>query len=209
MNTDEDKDNIETNKPIFQPIFGGSWEKLPTVMLKHYANRPYSLDVSTVEGNLDVMCKWYVKLFFCLFRTVPPYNEKNIPVTVNFTSQPETAGFGLERIFYFKNRKPFHFRSCMYQVKGNEVMERMKYGICWHFYYSWDGEKVTLRHKNYSIRMFGINIRLPITSLIGRGDAYEIPVDKNRFDMCATITHPLLGKIYEYKGQFKVKKEVC
>ncbi len=199
---------LDKNKPIFKPIFGKSWETLPPVMHKHYANRPYSFDIATVKGNLDVMCKWYVQPFFRVLGTVPPYNEKNVPVTVNFTSQLETAGFGFERIFNFKNRQPVHFHSRMYQVKGNEVMECMNYGICWHSYYSWDGNKVTLRHKSYSLRVLDFNIPLPITWLVGRADADEIPVSDNTFAMCATITHPLFGKIYEYKGQFKVTKEI-
>lgn len=199
---------VDKEKPIFQLIFGDGWSKLPPVMLKHYANRPYSNDISTVEGHLDVMCKWYIQPLFCLLGTVPAYNEKNVSVTVNFTSQQNNSGFGFERVFYFKNRKPFHFRSCMYQVSGNEVMERMKYGICWHSSYSWDGKQVVLAHKGYSLRIFGINIPLPITWLIGRGDAYEIPIDDNTFGMCVNITHPLLGNIYEYKGQFKIIKEI-
>lgn len=203
-----DKNSTNNTTPIFQLIFGKDWQKLPPVMLKHYANRPYSNDISTVEGHLDVMCKWYVQPFFFALSTVPAYNEKNVPVTVNFSSQQNNAGFGFERIFYFKNRKPFYFRSRMYQVKGNEVMERMKYGICWHSHYSWDGARVILAHKGYSLRILGLNIPLPITWLIGRGDAYETPVNDNRFDMCVNITHPLLGNMYEYKGQFKVTKEI-
>ena len=57
------------------------------------------------------------------------------------------------------------------------------------------------------MHVFGRNIPLPITWLIGRSDAEEMAVDDNKFDMCATITHPLLGKIYEYKGRFRVIKE--
>jgi hypothetical protein len=177
-------------------------------MHKHYANFPYCDDLSTVEGTLDVMCKWYLKPFFWLVGTVPSRNEQNVPVTVHFTSQANSTAFYFERIFYFKDRKPFYFRSRMTQVKDNEVMEQMNYGICWHSYYSWDGARVILQHKGYSLRLGNINIPLPITLLVGRSDAKERPVGDDVFDMNATITHPLLGKMYEYKGQFKVIKEV-
>lgn len=199
---------MKTKEPIFKPIFGESWSNLPPVMHKHYANRPYSNDLSTAHGTLDVMCKWYLKPFFWLFGTVPPYNELGVPVTVDFSSQPDSHAFCFDRTFHFQHYEPFHFRSRMTQMKGNEVMERMNYGICWHSYYAYDGEKVTLRHKGYSWRVGSINIPLPMTWLIGRGDADEWPVDDDTFDMCATIIHPLLGKVYEYKGRFKVVKEV-
>ena len=199
---------MPSTEPIFKPIFGESWNSLPPVMHKHYANRPYSEDISTVEGTLDVMCKGYLKPFLKLSGTAPPYNEKGVPVTVHFTSQPDTNAFCFDRVFYFKNRKPFHFCSHMTQVKGNEIMEQMKYGICWHSDYGWDGTKVTLQHKGYSLRIAGMNIPLPITWLIGRGDAEEIAIDENTFDMRVTMTHPLFGQIYGYKGRFKVVKEV-
>lgn len=195
------------DKPIFQPIFGKSWDGLSPVIHKHYANRPYSTDKATVEGTLDVMCKWYIKPVLWLFGTVPPYNENNVPVTVHFTSHPDSKAFGFERIFHFRDRKPFRFSSRVYPIKENEVMEVMNVGICWHSYYSWDGDKVVLAHKGYSLRIFGSNVPLPITFLLGEGHAYEIPISDDVFDMCATITHPLLGKIYEYKGQFKMVRE--
>lgn len=199
---------MTSQEPIFKPIFGKSWNNLPPVMHKHYANRPYSDDISTVKGNLDVSCKWYLSPVLWLLGTVPPYNEKNVPVTVNFNSQPDSAEFCFNRTFYFNNHKPFHFNSRMRQLKDNEVMEKMNYGICWHSLFSWNEEQVILEHKGYSLHIGSINIPLPITWLIGRGDAYETPVDDSTFDMSATITHPLLGKIYEYKGQFKIVKEV-
>lgn len=198
---------MSKHEPIFKPVFGESWETLPPVMHKHYANRPYCDDVSTVEGVLDVMCTWYLKPIFWVIGTVPPHTQAGVPVTVHFTSQPTDAAFSFHRIFNFKNRKPFHFRSRMTHVGGDEVMERMNYGICWHSHYGWDGEKVTLRHKGYSWRVGRINIPLPVTWLMGRGDATEWPIDEETFEMSATITHALLGKVYEYKGRFRVAKE--
>lgn len=197
---------MEKNEPIFKPIFGDSWNDLPPAMLKHYPNRPYSDNHATVEGHLDVMCKWFLKPFFWLFGTVPPHNEKNVPVIVHFKSEKNSADFCFDRIFHFKNRKPFRFKSKMSQVKDNEVVERMNYGICWHSYYTWDGEKVVLKHKGYSYRVFEFNIPLPITWIIGSGGAWEKPIDDNIFAMSATIDHWLLGKVYEYKGSFRIKE---
>lgn len=195
---------MASQEPIFKPIFGDSWRNLPPVMHKHYRNRPYCDDVTTVEGRMDVICKWYLRPMFWLLHTVPPYSETDIPVTVHFTSAPDSADFGFNRIFRFTGRKPFHFRSRMTQVTGSEVAERMRFGIRWHSNYCWDGRRVTLQHKGYSLQVGNVSIPLPVTWLIGRGDAYESPVDDQVFDMSATITHPLLGTIYQYRGRFTV-----
>ncbi len=87
---------------IFETIFGKDWHDLPPVMRKHYANRPHSHDVTTVEGTLDVMCAGPIKFLaplFWLMRGIPPHNEKAVPVTVNFKSDINTRYFHFNRIF--------------------------------------------------------------------------------------------------------------
>ncbi len=58
------------NKQIFKPIFGDSWNSLPKSIIKHYSNRQFTNDTITVEGKLDVMCKWFLKPFFYAFNTI-------------------------------------------------------------------------------------------------------------------------------------------
>ncbi len=194
--------NTVRNQPIFQPIFQDDWEKLPPVMLKHYANRPYCNDISIVHGRLDVMCRWYLKPVLWFLGTVPPHNGTDVPVTVRFVSQPHDAGFGFERLFEFPHRPPVKFHSRMFHRGGAEIVEHMRFGICWHATYGWDGQRVTLTHKGYSLRIGRRYLNLPVTGLIGRGDAHEIPIDDHSFAMAVSLSHPLLGKIYSYAGTF-------
>lgn len=195
--------------PIFKSIFGNTWDELPPIIKKHYANRPYTNDHIIAEGQLDVSCAKYIQFFAKLFwylGTIPPINEKAVAVTVMFESKIDTKEFCLNRVFHFKNREPYEFHSRMVQVNGNEVIETMKFGICWRMQYFWINNKVILKHKGYAIKVLGNIIPLPITWLIGRSDAEEWSINDNIFEMSATITHPWLGKIYQYKGNFKVKE---
>ncbi len=199
-----------TNKePIFKSIFGDQWNKLPPVMLKHYSNRPYGDDETIVEGKLDVMCAGPIRLLapvLNLMGQIPAHNEKNVPVTVHFKSTEKSKAFHFQRVFKFGEAKPYIFRSRMVQIKNNEVMEIMRFGLAWKLHYLWDGEKVILKHRGYALCLFGLSIPLPLTFLLGEGYAEEVAVDENRFDMITHITHPWWGKIYEYKGRFEVKE---
>lgn len=204
-------DNLDLKSvPIFEGIFGKDWDNLPPVIKKHYANRPYSNDSVTVEGKLDVRCRSYMRLLRPIYRlmgSVPAVTEKHVPVIVNFDSSLESRAFHFNRSFRFSSTKPYRFRSKMLQVNGSEVIEVMRFGVCWRMIYGWDGEKVTLRHRGYALNIFGHYVPLPITSLIGRGDASEVAVDDDHFDMNVEITHPLLGVVYSYAGRFKVTKK--
>ncbi len=193
------------NDPIFKSIFGRDWDKLPPVLRKHYANRPYSDDIYAVNGTLDVMCSGPIRIFawlFWLLKGVPPYNENNVPVTVSFESEPNTAFFLFNRTFNFRTRKTYHFKSKMIQVDGCNVIEVMPFRIAWKMRYLWEDSRVKLKHKGYGLYIFGTFIPLPLTPLMGAGNAEEIAVDENTFDMQVSITHPWWGKLYGYSGRF-------
>jgi hypothetical protein len=198
------------SEQTFKAIFGDTWDKLPPVMHKHYANRPYTDDVTIAEGALDVMCKppllWFASLMK-LMGQIPARNEKNVPVTVRFQSDKNSRSFHFNRTFNFKSAKPYAFRSRMLQIRNNEVIEVMRFGLGWKMLYLWDGKKVVLQHRGYTLQLFGCLIPVPLTLLMGEGYAEEIPVDDETFDMMTHIVHPWWGKIYEYKGRFKMIEE--
>jgi hypothetical protein len=201
---------VEKDQPIFKSIFGNAWDELPLVMHRHYAIRPYSNDRVTVEGHLDVKCSGPIKTFkslFLLLRLIPPYNEKDVPVTVDYESTRDTREFHFNRTFHFANSSPYRFRSRMIQVAGNEVVELMRFGIGWRMNYLWQDGKVILQHKGYLLNLFGLFIPLPLTALLGAGYAEETAVDDETFDMFVEIRHPWWGKIYGYKGQFRIAGE--
>ena len=198
------------SEPIFKDIFGTSWQDLPPVMHKHYLNRPYTDDVNTVEGVLDVMCAGPIKVLsplFWLMGGIPPQNEKNVPVTVRFESNPDTKEFHFNRTFHFKERKPYQFQSKMIQTSGNELIEIMRFGFGWRMNYFWEDNRVKLKHKGYVFKIFSRYIPIPLTFLMGEGNAEETAIDDDNFNMQVNITHPWWGKMYEYKGHFKVTKQ--
>ena len=201
-------DNLRfSEEPIFKSIFGKDWDALPAVIKKHYANRPYSTDVTMVEGTLDIFCKppllWFSPLMKMLGQ-VPPFNKQNAPVTVRFESDLNSKAFHFNRYFNFSDRKPYIFKSRMLQLKNNTVIEIMRFGFGWKMQYSWDGEKVILAHRGYTLQVFGHFIPLPLKIFMGAGNAVEYPIDQNTFDMEVSITHPWWGKIYGYTGRFEV-----
>jgi predicted DCC family thiol-disulfide oxidoreductase YuxK len=204
-------DNLQLQKePMFKAIFGSAWEQLPPVMRRHYANRPYSDDIVVVEGVMDVTCLGVIRYFsplFWLMGGIPPITATNVPVTVSFSSDKNAKAFHFKRIFNFTKRKPYHFQSCMIPIKGNELIERMRFGLCWRLRYLWEDEKVKLKHQGYALELFGHVIPLPLTFLLGAGNAEEIALDDDRFAMHVNITHPWWGNIYTYKGTFTVKKD--
>jgi len=201
-------DNLQYQQhPTFAPIFGADWESLPAVMKKRYANRPYSHDRVVVEGRMSVEYRSIMHLlkpFYRLLGTVPVVKGHDIPVRVEFDSEPDSKAFRFHRFFDFPNTRPYEFRSRMLQIQDNKLVEIMRFGICWCLSYHWSNGNVLLRHRGYAWRIVGHYLPLPLHWLLGRGDAEEIPLDDNRFAMKVTMVHPWFGEIYNYQGEFTV-----
>ncbi len=202
-------DNLNLkSEPIFCSVFGESWNDLPPVLQKHYANRPYTDDELIVDGKLDIMCKGPIKLLgpiLKLMGQIPARNEKEVPVTVRFKSDPDSKAFHFLRIFSFRNHTPYKFNSRMQQIRDNEVVEIMSFGLGWKVCFLWDGEKIIMKHSGYALKLFGHLIPLPLNLLMGKGYAEEKAIDENTFEMMTHITHSWWGKVYEYKGRFKIR----
>jgi len=196
------------NEPLFKNIFGKDWKNIPAVMHKHYANRPYTNDVTRAMGKLDIACAGPIKYLSWLFwrmHSIPPCNENNVPVEVIYSSEPNSKFFCIDRIFHFGGAKPYHYKSRMVHIKKNEVIEVMSSRIGWHMNYVWESGKVKLKHVGYVLHLFGYFIPLPLTFLIGEGNAEETAIDDNFFDMIVRVTHPWWGLVYEYKGRFELR----
>lgn len=172
-------------------------------MHKHYAVRPDSNDVVTVEGTLDVNTSLPVRLAGLLGILVPASGQ-NVPVTVTFSSSQSSHAFHFDRVFHYPDRKPYHFRSSMIPVGGNELVEVMRFGLGWHCAYDWDGETVILSHRGYVWRILGYTIPLPLGWLIGTGYAEEVPLSDDTFSMWTHTKHPWFGETFRYSGTFKV-----
>jgi hypothetical protein len=197
----------KNKQPIFQSIFGSSWNDLPVVMQKHYANRPYSNDIVTVKGKMDIQFNWFGKLctpLFRIFGTLIPFQGKNIETIVRYKSDETDNSVSFDRVLHFPNKEPFHFRSKMVPIENSRIIEFMGFGLGWCMDYAYEDNLVKLKHRGYVIRMLGLNIPVPIAFFIGKGYAEEKAISDNSFDMFVTITHPLWGKIYEYRGQFNI-----
>jgi predicted DCC family thiol-disulfide oxidoreductase YuxK len=204
-------DNLmRRREPLFKSIFGEAWDHLPPVFKSHYANRPYTNDRTRVIGVMDVACFGPLKVLAPLMNAmgqIPARNQKDVSVAVEYTSDFYSRSFTFRRMFAFADDEPYTFGSRMVQTQNNEVVEIMRFGLCWRLRFSWDGVRVTLSHRGYAFNLFGLFVPLPLTWLLGRGHAEETAVNDRTFDMATHITHPLWGRVYEYKGRFRIIEE--
>ena len=191
----------------FRAVFGDSWQDMPAVMHKHYANRPFGEDIFVAKGTMSVKAAPILRLLAPISRLVggiPTYCQADIPVEVRFKSSPHHAGVTFDRLFHFKGHKPFRFRSTMLPQGGNRMIEKMRFGLGWRTRFMWRNNKVQLLHDGYAFCLFRWAIPLPLDWLLGEVTAEEKATGETTFDMVSEIHHPWWGKLYEYRGSFEM-----
>jgi hypothetical protein len=195
-------------RSIFAEVFADQWEHLPAVMKTHYANRPGSHDRVVVEGRLNVRIHPLMRPFAGMMATMgllTPWAGDDVPCRVQFLSQPDGSAFIFDRQFRFPGRKRYRFRSELVAKGPHDVIEYMNCGIGWRCGCGLEGGRIVLRHRGYVWRLFGRDVPLPGAGLIvGRGEAWEEPVDDHRFAMFMALRHPMLGLLYSYGSTFTV-----
>lgn len=200
----------DDEKPLFASVFGADWDGLPRVLQRHYANRAFRDDVVTVEGTLTVEFSPLGRALKPLMRwtkALVPYEGRDVPVKVAFVTDANSNAFRFERAFRFPSRPPYAFRSAMIPVGGDLLTEWMSGGLGWRTAYRWNGTKVTLTHRGYVARLFGLAIPVPLTLFLGAGYAEEEAIDDDSFSMWTEIRHPLWGRVFGYRGQFRVTRD--
>lgn len=202
-------DNLDRRRrPTFQAIFGDAWTDLPPVMRARYGNRPYSTDLTVLEGRMDIACAGPVRMLAPLVNLmgqIPAKTEGDVPVTVENRSDPGSRAFHFRRTFAFRDGRIHEFRSRVLALEEGGMVEVMRFGLCWRFRCRWDRPRVVLDHVGYGLHLLGWTLPLPIGRLVGTSHAEEIAVDGTTFDLVAHITHPWWGRIYEYGGRFSVR----
>lgn len=198
---------IEPNEgsPLFKKVLGDDWQKLSTLMKRRFGNRPYSDDLIIVNGTMTIKRSRWMRLLKPLLKisgALIQQDGENIPVTVKFQSEINSAKYGFNREFKFS--QSIYFKSYMVHIKNNIIVEFMRFNMGWRAKFSVEGDRVLMSHHGYVFLFFNILIPMPIWLLMGKCNVIERQISEDSFSMEMNLRHFLFGKIYEYKGIFKL-----
>lgn len=194
------------SSPVFEQVLGDDWDKLGSIIQRHYFLRPFSNDYICVKGTMnEVHHSAFAKLLIPMariFGALVPYRGKDAPIEVHYTARPDDATIHWDRVFHFPGRPPFHFRSHMEQIGPRRVIEFVRFGVGMKLRVTAEDGALVFRDEGYIWRLFGMDVPLPMSLLMGSAYIEERPVDEDNFSMRMTLIHPLFGQLFRYEGNF-------
>lgn len=193
------------NQPLFHYVLGTGWNKLPDLMKQRFNNKTHSSDAVIVNGHMTINSSTWMRIIRPLLRLSGALIHKegeNIPTRVTFRTEIQSSRYWFEREFKFN--PPIQFKSYMLNIKDNVMVEFMRFGLGWRTKCLVEDDKVIMQHNGYVLRVFKLLIPLPISILLGKCHVVEKSLTADSFSMDMELTHFFFGKIYEYRGIFKV-----
>jgi len=190
-------------EPLMRRILGASWEQLAAPVRAHFnvtAGSPVR-----VSGVMDEVAQRGIGrlLFplFGLFGVLVPYHGRDVPFSVEYSADNDFLYWNRE--FLFPGKRPYVFDSRMcFQAPGVGV-EFVRFGIgIVMSVFCVDGALV-FQSNGFGIKLGRRWLPLPIGWLIGRARIVEWGEgDLLRMEM--TLDHPWLGRLFVYKGRFRI-----
>ncbi len=195
-------------KPVIHQALGDSWEKLHPAVRRHYnistdGTSQLRLTGTMYEVNHATLIKpfiWSAQIFGALI----PYRGKNVPVTVENRAEEGRNTLFWQRSFDFPGREPFYFRSRMETLRGNEIVEYVRFslGICMRMSEK-DGTLI-YSSRGYLWNIGPFKLHIPDWLLLGKAEIVERGIDDETIELDFTIRHPLFGKTFTYSGNFRL-----
>ncbi|MCP4042731.1 MAG: DUF4166 domain-containing protein [Gammaproteobacteria bacterium] len=190
--------------PIRQAL-GKQWSALGSVIRRHYDLPPNTDTHLVVNGAMEVFHSPFGKILITaarLFDALVPYKGRNIPVTVQNWSQPDSTAMFWRRTFRFPEKTPIVFYSRMEYVGDHDIVEYVKYGLGIRMTLSAEGGTLRYDSCGYHWDLGPLKMHLPEWLLLGSATIREIPVSEKTFKVEFETNHPLWGRTFGYSGQF-------
>lgn len=197
----------EKQLPVMRKALGDDWDKLADVVKQHYDITPGVPSKIIIRGVMDeVYHSTIAKLFLLparIFGALVPYKGKNIPTEVrNWTSEEDYTAMYWHRTLDFPNKSPLVFCSRMQHVKGNEIIEYVRYGMGIRMAMSVNNSSLLFKSQGYLWKIGKLAIPIPTWALLGDAQIIEKAVEDNVFYISFNIVHPLFGRTFSYCGTF-------
>lgn len=190
-------------KSLMQRALGADWEKLPPALQTHYR-----FGTTTDTGRMDIEYPRFMQLYLNTLRILGALinrSGKGVSTKVEKSVIGERQYW--RRAITFADGKVIHFNSFWISAGANHLIEFVNpvvglqmavHVLDGRLHYS--GVRVVLKPGP-------LLVTLPEWLVLGHTSIVEVAQDDTHFAMDFRLTHPLLGQVFRYSGEFEAASE--
>jgi len=186
-------------KSLMQCALGDDWDKLPPALQAHYR-----FGTTTDTGSMDIEYPRFMQPCLSLLRLVGALvNHRGRQVSTVVEKHVAGERQYWRRTITYASGKVIYFNSFWVSAGGNQVIEFVNPLLGLQMAAHVVDARLHYRGIRFVVKLGPLLLPIPEWLLLGHTTIVEEAVDESHFAMDFRLTHPLLGQVFRYAGQFK------
>ena len=199
---------MEYEQDLIKRAIGEKWELLSKRMQARFEEESLSDAPKKYKGEmLDIQCSFLGSVLANFMRPIGspllPYNEKNVPIDVKVYKNETEGIIFKERIYHFKNRRPFKVLSWMVVNTEGQIQEFIGFGLGMRMALDVRQETLFFKGAGYFLKLGRFNIPIPLFLSPGEVLVEHSDHGDAAFRVRIEMKHPWFGQMYLQDGIFK------
>jgi len=186
-------------KSLMQIALGDQWQELPSALQAHYQS-----NANTDIGQMDIEYPLFMQPYLTvlrLFGVLVNRRGKKIPTTVEKHMKGDIQYW--KRTIRFSEEKIILFNSFCVHDRGNELIEYVNLFLGLRMRVHIENNELHYEGCNFVLKLGKLLVPIPEWLLLGHTTIVETAITDCEFTMDFKLTHPILGLIFRYSGEFK------
>jgi len=188
-------------KSLMQLALGEDWEKLPMSLRAHYQLGP-NVDIGHMDIEFPAWMKPYLRVLHRLGALLPR-SGKRIPTRVEKDVVADRQYW--RRTMRFPDGDAVTFNSFWISAGGNRLIEFVNPVMGLEMTVRVEEERLHYEGTRFVLKLSRLVIGLPEWLILGHTTIVERGLPTNAFAMDFRLTHPMLGQVFRYAGQFSTE----
>jgi len=186
-------------KSLMQSALGTDWDKLPPALQAHYR-----FGATSDTGHMDIEYPRFMQPYLSVLRIFGALINRS---GQHVSTVVEKSVIGdrqyWRRTITYPDGKVVYFNSFWVAAGGNEVIEFVNPVLGLRMAVCVEDGRLHYRGVRFVVKLGPLMLPIPEWLVLGRTTIVEEATDETHFAMDFRLTHPLLGQVFRYSGEFE------
>lgn len=186
-------------KSLMQRALGEDWHKLPPALQAHYR-----FGTTTDTGHMDIEYPRFMQAYLNVLRVFGALvNRRSRHVSTVVEKHVVGDRQYWRRTITYSDKKVVRFNSFWVHAGDDHLIEFVNPVLGLQMAVRVEDGRLHYRGVRFVAKFGRVLLPIPEWLALGHTSIVEEALDENRFAMDFRVTHPLLGEVFRYSGEFE------